>query len=95
MDILRPTNNYQEEGVHAKLPEMPEDEQPSWGWKWFCRKYGIASLGIGPEAWGPQESNLLASGAEDELRWGYPFWDVGRLNRWGVMMTSASTTVEA
>jgi hypothetical protein len=83
IDVYRPTNKYRRRGIHAKLSQMPEDQQPSWGWKWFCHKYGILSLGIGPEAWNPEEPDIDPVGAEDQLEWGYPFWSMERLVEWG------------
>lgn len=94
VEILCPTDNYQEENIHAKLLQLAAHEQPSWVEKWLHHKHGIDSLGIEPEAWGPEDSDLYASRAEDGLNWGHPFWDMERLSAWGFAISPASTTVE-
>lgn len=49
--FIHPANQYQKTDILARLPQMPEPEQPSCGWKWFGHKYDVDSLGIGLDAW--------------------------------------------
>lgn len=89
--MVGPANNpYPKEGIDAELSRIPEDERPSAGWMWFSNKYNVPSAGIGPERWFADESNMHAIGAEDELGWGYPFWDLERLSEWGVEMSTGT-----
>jgi hypothetical protein len=85
--MVGPANPSQKEGIYAEWSRIPADEQPSAGWMWFSHKYNIPSGGIGPEEWFADESNMHAIGAENELSWGYPFWDIERLSEWGVNMS--------
>lgn len=83
--LIPPARKYQDPKILTQLPQMPASEQPSGGWKWFCEKYSIDSLGIGPyvgntQAW----DKMYDHSSADELRWGFPFWDNERLEMWGV-----------
>ena len=85
-EIVPPARKYQDSKILTQLPQMPASEQPSGGWKWFCEKYSIDSLGIGPymcnrQAW----DNMYNHSSADELRWGFPFWDNERLEMWGIV----------
>jgi hypothetical protein len=69
--------------------ELPESDQPSRGWKWFCHKYEVGCLNsqtgaIEPSA--PMLQGKQLDGATYELSWGYPYWDKEKLERWGVIM---------
>ena len=82
--LIHPADKYQKQDILAQLSTMPESEQPSRGWKWFCDKYDIDSLGIGPTIWS-QWWNICERSHGYELRWGFPFWDREKLELWGLI----------
>ncbi|KAF7510609.1 hypothetical protein GJ744_006221 [Endocarpon pusillum] len=82
--LIHPADKYEKQGILAQLSKIPESEQPSRGWEWFCDKYDIASLGIGPDisdAW----DDIRECAGRHELRWGFPFWDREKLESWGLI----------
>lgn len=63
-----------------KLSHMPEPQQPSDGWKWFCQRYYIQSLEIGPDVYrGEAWFQVCQPGRANELALGFPFWDKEKL----------------
>jgi hypothetical protein len=72
---------------------MPESEQPNPAWEWFCHKYEIDSLDMGPEIWRGRAWSQVQRSGGCLLRWGFPFWDKEKLETWGVI-TSASSGKE-
>lgn len=90
--LLYPATKYANPDILKELLRMPVFEQPSRGWKWFCHKYEIDSLGIGSvELYGDAWSSIYGHGScvRRELAWGYPFWDKEKLEAWGLIMSSS------
>lgn len=83
-------NPLRKGGIYAELSRIPEGERPSAGWMWFSQKCNIPSGGIGPEKWFADESNMHTNGAENELSWGCPFWDMERLIACSEVMSSSA-----
>jgi hypothetical protein len=92
--MMGPASPHQLEGILGELSRIPEEERPSAGWIWFAYKYDIPSQGIGPEVWYAQHSNMPTTGAENELSWGYPFWDIERLRALGVDISWAAGSLQ-
>jgi hypothetical protein len=79
--MLPPADRYEDSHILAQLPQMPEVERPSASWEWYCRKAGFEALGLRPGGWSedPQldwEEKMLG---RDDLYWGCPIWDAGKL----------------
>lgn len=85
--VVGRANPYRKVGIYAELSRIPEGERSSAGCMWFSQKCNIPSGGIGPEKWFADESNMHADGAENELSWDCPFWDMERVIEWGVVMS--------
>ena len=93
--LLYPADRYEQADIGTKLPKLSVVEQPTRGWKWFCHKYHIDQLGIGSywkeahDAFSEEQPlpTTIASGAERELKWGFPFWEAEKLKEWGVIMS--------
>lgn len=89
-DLLVPANKYEEPDILETLSKMPEAEQPSHGWKWFCHKYNIDSFGIGKDLHLKYDGiRVRKQSRGHELGWGYPFWDKKKLEKWGVIKPSS------
>jgi hypothetical protein len=74
--LIFPASKYQHPEILTQLSLMPESEQPSHGWKWFCERYDIDTLGIGPHVGrGWTWSDIRDHSTDRVLRWGFPFWD--------------------
>jgi hypothetical protein len=98
--LIPPALKYENPDILAKLFQLPESEQPSRGWKWFCHKYDIESYGIRLERWveGNSAWDIRRHSIEYELGWGYPYWgypywgypywDKEKVEKWGVIMSS-------
>jgi len=91
---MGPASPDQLEGIAGELSRIPEEEQPSAGWMWFSHKYNIPSWGIGPDVWYAHQGNMHATGTENELSWGYPFWDMETLTVLGVEMSWATGSLQ-
>lgn len=87
--FVHPADKYAHPDILAQLPQMPESEQPSHGWKWFCHEHKVPTLGLGPWAWQKVRRYICVDEKGRELMWGCPFWDKERLDRWGVIMYSS------
>lgn len=93
--LLYPADTYEQADIATKLSKLPVAERPTRGWKWFCQTYHIDQLGVGSyweEAYYARSKEqplptTIESGAVRELKWGFPFWDEGRLKEWGVIMS--------
>jgi hypothetical protein len=82
--VLHPAQKYQSANVLTKLSQVPELEQPSRGWKWFCHKYDIHSFGMGPDHSFMLEWEIICKHSDGrELGWGFPFWDKDKLEMLG------------
>ncbi|ERF77059.1 hypothetical protein EPUS_09082 [Endocarpon pusillum Z07020] len=87
--FVHPADKYAHPDILARLPQMPESEQPSHGWKWFCHEYKVPALGVGPWAWQTVGKYIAVDEKGRELMWGCPFWDKERLDRRGVVTSSS------
>lgn len=81
--LVFPANKYLGPDILTKLSLMPESEQPSHGWRWFCGKYNVETLGVGPpenvlDSW----LDLRDFCTERVLRWGFPLWDEEKVKQW-------------
>lgn len=87
--FVHPADKYRRPDILKELSGMPNSEQPSGGWKWFCDQYEIDFLGIGPDKWWGSTWDVERDHrAGHELRWGFPFWDKERLVAWEVITCS-------
>lgn len=87
--LRHPADIYEDQDIIPNLSGLPEAEQPSGGWEWFCHKHHLGSLGIG--GYFGNMGRIMTGIAEDsngyELSWGYPFWDKEKLDKWGMTMS--------
>ncbi len=91
--MLPPADKFEDSGIFDILSQIPEAEQPSRGWKWFCDEYHIPSLGIG-SYWKESSrngghlhpNNMPQFLAQRASTWGVPFWDEERLIEWDVIL---------
>lgn len=88
--FISPADKYQSPDALSHLSTMQESERPSRGWKWFCHRYDIDSLGIGPGVRSLEiGQRIMRQSSGQELGWGFPFWDGETLEAWKVIMPSS------
>jgi hypothetical protein len=94
-EMLPPSSlRYGHPDILAKLPQMPAAHQPSEGWKWHCDNKSITSFGLEVEGWSSEGHPWVESPPfldDDDLYWGYPFWDKEKLVQWGFIKTDADS----
>ena len=63
------------------LAQLSENERPSPGWVALCRKCGVPSLGVGPEATAVDRrmGKKVLRAAKEKWGVGFAIWDEGRI----------------
>jgi len=85
--LVYPADTFEDERLLTALSSLPEAEQPSEGWKWYCSLHDIPAFGLGSDMWDVQDIRYLSVVDNYELLdWGYVFWDRKRLEEWNIIV---------
>lgn len=85
--LVYPADTLEDERILNAVSSLPETEQPSEGWKWYCSLTDIPALGVGPDMWDVQGIRYLSLVEHPELLdLGYVFWDRKRLEEWNIVV---------